>query len=225
MDNEYKKQWVRNNPDKRRKHLQKYYNNNKDKISEYNKQYRIKNKDKMKEQNKEYRKNNKDKAKEYRIKHKDELKEFSKQYRENNKEQLVLKNKIYLENNKDEINKRRKLNYMKNIDKIKEYRILHRELMLISHYKYNDKKRGFICDLTEEWTKENITSKPCIYCGETKDIGCDRIDNSKGHTKDNVIPCCLICNQTRMNNYSFEEMIRLGLVIRQIKQDRLKNGL
>ena len=48
----------------------------------------------------------------------------------------------------------------------------------------------------------------------------DRIDNSKGHTKDNTVPCCYECNCARNNNFSFEEMKVLGKTIKQIKENR-----
>ena len=69
---------------------------------------------------------------------------------------------------------------------------------LVNKYKGEDKKhnRG-IGDLTKEWIVENIFSKPCVHCGKTgwKVIGCNRLDNSKPHTKDNVEPCCFDCNR------------------------------
>ena len=68
---------------------------------------------------------------------------------------------------------------------------------LLGGYKREDKKydRGE-CDLTKEWIVENILFKPCAHCGKTgwKIIGCNRLDNSKPHTMDNVEPCCLSCN-------------------------------
>lgn len=68
---------------------------------------------------------------------------------------------------------------------------------LIRCYKREDLKnnRGE-CDLTVEWLIDNILMKPCAHCGKTgwKSIGCNRLDNSKPHTKDNVEPCCLKCN-------------------------------
>ena len=67
----------------------------------------------------------------------------------------------------------------------------------------------------------NILTKPCIYCGDTKRIGCDRIHNDGGHTKDNVVPCCYDCNCARNNNFSYEEMKVLGKTIREIKNNRL----
>lgn len=68
---------------------------------------------------------------------------------------------------------------------------------LVDNYNQNDKKynRGK-GDLTAEWIVENIFSKPCKHCGKTgwEKIGCNRLDNSKPHTKDNVEPCCGECN-------------------------------
>lgn len=95
-------------------------------------------------------------------------------------------------------------------EKIKSYR----ERNLIRSYRFSDKKKGFKCDLTVEWLKHNITSKPCIYCNSTIQIGCDRINNSIGHTIDNVIPCCKVCNFIRSNQLSHEEMLILkpGLI-------------
>ena len=92
---------------------------------------------------------------------------------------------------------------------------------MIAQYKLKDKKKGLsICDFDIDWMISNILRKPCIYCGDTHRIGADRIDNEKGHTKDNVVPCCYECNCTRNNNFSFEEMKILGKIIRQIKQNR-----
>lgn len=68
---------------------------------------------------------------------------------------------------------------------------------LVSAYNENDKKynRGK-GDLTARWIVENIFSQPCAHCGKTgwEVIGCNRIDNDKPHSKDNVEPCCEECN-------------------------------
>ena len=77
---------------------------------------------------------------------------------------------------------------------------------LQSDIKYN---RGE-CTLTAQWVMDNIFSKPCHYCGETDwlKIGCDRIDNSKPHTPDNVVPCCAECNRKR-GRKSYEEFTEM----------------
>lgn len=92
---------------------------------------------------------------------------------------------------------------------------------LISTYKCKDKKHGHeICDIDIDWMINNIMHKPCIYCGDTHLIGCDRIDNTKGHLKINVVPCCCSCNRARCDSFSHEEMLVLGKTIRQIKLNR-----
>ena len=52
-------------------------------------------------------------------------------------------------------------------------------------------------DLTAQWIVDNIFSKACVHCGKTgwKVIGCNRLDNTKPHTMDNVEPCCEECNK------------------------------
>ena len=60
-----------------------------------------------------------------------------------------------------------------------------------------DKKKGRVTNLPLEQVAALIT-KPCTYCGDTSSLSTlDRIDNSKGHTIDNVLPACLRCNITR----------------------------
>lgn len=78
---------------------------------------------------------------------------------------------------------------------------------LVQAYDREDKKynRGE-CDFDAKWMVENIFTKQCAYCGETDwtKLGCNRLDNSKPHTKDNVEPCCGKCNlklqETNRNN-------------------------
>ena len=93
---------------------------------------------------------------------------------------------------------------------------------MISSYKIKDKSNNFEnkCDIDIDWMINNILTKPCHYCGDTYRIGCDRIDNSKGHTKENVVPCCIECNTARNNYFTYEEMRRLGKTISEIKKDR-----
>lgn len=97
---------------------------------------------------------------------------------------------------------------------------------MISAYKVKDYKNGCnICDIDIDWMIDNILKKKCVYCGDDFRVGCDRIDNNKGHTKDNVVPCCIECNTARNNNFSFEEMKILGQTIAKIKKDRKKENI
>lgn len=94
----------------------------------------------------------------------------------------------------------------------------------LSFYKSTDEHKGRNNDLTLEWYKKNIYNKECIYCGSKKNVGCDRIDNTKGHLQNNCVPCCTRCNLTRANRFSYEEMKKLGKVIREIDQLRETNN-
>jgi hypothetical protein len=43
-------------------------------------------------------------------------------------------------------------------------------------------------------------NKPCFYCNHPiKGIGLDRVNNSKGYSLDNLVPCCHSCNRMKMN--------------------------
>jgi hypothetical protein len=89
-----------------------------------------------------------------------------------------------------------------------------REQNLIYQYRRMDGLKGRTCNLTADWVKSNITNKPCSYCGTTDNIGCDRLDNTKGHTIDNVIPSCKLCNSIRGNRFTHDQMVRLGTFIK-----------
>lgn len=85
-----------------------------------------------------------------------------------------------------------------------------RESLLCRDYRKSDKRKGLECNITAKWLRSNITSKPCYYCGSTEHIGADRIDNSRGHTKDNVIPACFRCNSIRNSFFTVEQMRELA---------------
>lgn len=117
------------------------------------------------------------------------------------KECLKQQHKQYYQDNKDVITEQQK-----------QYRQtpMGRTLNLIAAYRREDKKynRGE-CTLTTQWMVDNIFSgQKCIFCGEHdwKKLGCDRIDNSKPHTPDNVNPCCEECNIKR-GRKTFEEFL------------------
>lgn len=95
---------------------------------------------------------------------------------------------------------------------------------MLSAYRCKDKKKGYYTNITREYLTDIIYNGKCIYCGDTHNIGLDRIDNSRGHEIGNVVPCCYECNVARGDNFSFEEMFILGKTIRQIKKNRNETG-
>lgn len=93
---------------------------------------------------------------------------------------------------------------------------------MVSSYKCKDKKKNHNCNLDIEFMID-LMNKPCVYCGDTKLIGADRIDNTIGHIKENVVPCCYTCNTARNNLFNHNEMLILGQAIRKIKMMRYEN--
>lgn len=77
----------------------------------------------------------------------------------------------------------------------------------------------------------NNTEKKCTYCGikedelkeiclklnrklRTEKLTIDRIDNNKDYEVDNLAFACDICNQIKSNIFSFEEMKKIGEMIK-----------
>jgi len=83
---------------------------------------------------------------------------------------------------------------------------------LIGVTKRRSKRLGLDFNLTE---KEyfTLTQQDCYYCGAKPENvlrhkesngdyiynGLDRVDNNKGYTIDNVVPCCRLCNYGKRN--------------------------
>jgi len=63
-----------------------------------------------------------------------------------------------------------------------------------NHAKY--KQCGFYLSFVEFMT---FWQQSCFYCGDSiETIGLDRIDNTKGYTMGNVVPCCEPCNKAKL---------------------------
>ena len=181
---EYNRQWREKNSD----YDKQYYQANREKRVEQKKQYYQANREKILEQQKQYKQANKEKRAEY-----------NKQWYEANKEKVLEHNKQYYQANKEKWTE-----YMKQYkekraeyDRQRSQTPMGRASYLVKNYKQKDKKanRGE-CTLTAKWVVENIFTKPCTHCGKSgwQVIGCNRLDNSRPHTEDNVEPCCKDCN-------------------------------
>lgn len=116
----------------------------------------------------------------------------------------------------------------KEIKKTKRVSKNHSEITaIILGYKRHAVDRNIKWELTRQQV-ENIISKNCYYCGckpsnrkRTKNSldkgllysGIDRLDSKVDYTKENVVPCCKICNYAKSNMTlkEFKEWaIRLG---------------
>lgn len=147
--------------------------------------------------------NTKEYNRQYYLKHKEEIKSRSAEWKKNNKERAYETWKLYYEENKETIVNRSRQWYTENKEKSSETKSKYRNTPMGRacklYWKYNQMDinagRG-LGDLTPEWIASNILTKPCAHCGEADwhKIGCNRLDNSKPHTMDNVEPCCYKCN-------------------------------
>lgn len=71
-------------------------------------------------------------------------------------------------------------------------------------YLSSAKNRHLVVDLTKEQAME-LFGKPCHYCGDPPNkrlsgmcyTGIDRVDNSKGYSQENCVPCCKCCNRMK----------------------------
>ena len=113
----------------------------------------------------------------------------------------------------------RKAKDISSLNSLNEVRI--KASKMISSYKIKDKSHDYeISDIDIDWMIDNVLLNKCIYCGDTVRVGCDRIDNSKGHSKENVVPCCYEYNCARNNNFTHDEMKEIGMTIKNIKTQR-----
>lgn len=166
-DKNYHKQWAEANRERLKEYRKQWYLNNKEKMQNYYKTYQERHSGKRKEY-----------LKKYYSEHKDEIRKKQNEY----------KRKHYQDNSTEE--KKRTTEWRRNTK-------LGRARSLLNAYNQSDEIRGRgKGDLTPKWIVENIFTKPCVHCGVTgwDVIGCNRLDNSKPHTKDNVEPCCFKCN-------------------------------
>lgn len=130
-------------------------------------------------------------------------KEYHKEYYLKNRNKLLAKQNQYYKYNKDihkkyySRNKERIIEYQKEYQKEYDKTPIARANSLLGAYKAADRRfnRGE-GDLTAKWIVENIFTQKCAHCPETdwRKLGCNRLDNSKPHTMDNVEPCCGKCN-------------------------------
>lgn len=86
---------------------------------------------------------------------------------------------------------------------------------LYRKYRSNAASRGVPFKLTKEWFL-TLVEQECIYCGRKprqlyhhdkrsknrpfKYNGIDRLDNRRGYTKKNSVPCCKFCNYAKGTN-------------------------
>jgi hypothetical protein len=74
---------------------------------------------------------------------------------------------------------------------------------------------------------KTLIQNACIYCGGELDrygCGLDRLDGAGPYAEDNVVPSCGVCNHVRRGIFTLPEMMRIGAVIAQIREERARAG-
>lgn len=168
-----------------------YYNDNSEYFKQYRKQYIIDNS----EYHKQWYRNNIDHVKEY-------MKEYTKANSEHIKE--------YIKANSEHIKQHRKQYYKQRYSTLEGYALIVRLNNL-----RNDRKYGR-CGKDEDPLPTieqyiELLQQPDFYDGKQyhwSEMGLDRIDNSKPHTIDNVVPTTTEHNRQR-GRKSFEEFCEL----------------
>lgn len=126
-------------------------------------------------------------------------------------------------------------------EKYKQYRLSLKEKNIITpeflrfHYrnlKYGSKVRGRELDMcVEDFVEWGMKQTPiCFYCRHPVELNggrgninlftLDRLDCKGSYRLNNIVFCCFMCNLTRRDIFSVEEMKQLGASIEKIKNER-----
>lgn len=123
-------------------------------------------------------------------------KEYQREYRRRNKEKRNAYDRKYKEENHDQVRAQ---------DHVYRNTEIGRAKNLACKYLQSDSESGRNTDnnVTAEWIVENIFKSKCVYCGEDnwRVLGCDRTDNRRPHSPDNVVCCCDRCNRRKGRHY------------------------
>lgn len=121
------------------------------------------------------------------------------------------------QDNKERIMKRKMERYYNNTDKYK------------LRFKYNSYKRidkehnhSDPVDYALDEMVCRLAINKCLYCSSKDNLGLDRIDNTKGHSKANTNVACWRCNEMRSNKFTIEEFKLIGKLLQQIDTTRRK---
>jgi len=131
---------------------------------------------------------------------------------EEEKKRRLERHKIWRDANKNRISENKANYYQNHKEKLKkirrEYSKKHPEINVkyrktvkgrYGTYIYGAKKRNLEFKISiDEFSK--FKKIPCVYCGDVfEEIGVDRVDNSKGYIKGNIVSCCEMCNRMKLN--------------------------
>ena len=88
--------------------------------------------------------------------------------------------------------------------------------------KHNAEIRGYALELSFDEARDLSENSVCHYCGCLPQrtsygicsLGLDRLDNTKGYIRGNVVPCCGRCNTMKMQDSEQEFLQRIATIAR-----------
>ena len=153
---------------------------------------------------------------EYYQANKEKIAAYNAEYYQANKEKKAAYNAEYYQSNKE----KKAEYYQANKDKIAEYYAsyynpqknpMNWAKRMVADYRQMDRQHGFgdKDTISVDYFIQHIANQPCAHCGKQGIglIGCNRLDNTKPHTIDNVEPCCQSCNFSQ----NIRDQIRRGI--------------
>ena len=87
-----------------------------------------------------------------------------------------------------------------------------------SKLKYKCRIKKIKIDISLE-TFSLFLAMTCFYCNSVS-TGLDRVDNNKGYTNANIVPCCGECNRLKSDKYTCEETISIVQCIKALIKAR-----
>ncbi len=95
--------------------------------------------------------------------------------------------------------------------------------------RFDKAKSNIVTKKKKEWNitfeqYETIINNNCNYCNESikeeTGSGLDRLDNNKGYTFENVVPCCGDCNKSKNNIFTPEEWKVAIMAIKEFRKNK-----
>jgi len=177
----------------------------------------------------------KDKAKRkaHELEIRDQLLAYSRKYEAEHREERRLKRRSRYWTNREALLKRHK-----------QYRLAHKEEMSARFKKRDRNIEGRHHTVKQMMKRDNISKEDllwnrnfyiglisdtcCHYClGSLNETGAglDRIHNDLGHVCFNVVPCCRRCNRIKGHDLSYDEMMLLAPILREIDLKKKQKAL
>ena len=84
-------------------------------------------------------------------------------------------------------------------------------------YQRSAAERGYSFDLTYKQFMV-FWQKPCTHCGDAiATIGLDRVDSTKPYRRDNVEPCCRVCNASKSDSSTEDWYEHMNKIINNVE--------